>query len=69
MKVFVWKRLDHVSDKYHSEGGVVVFAKSLKRAIAIAAEHGAIANDKPDESRSTTGEEAVYIMKDAGCCG
>jgi hypothetical protein len=68
MMVFVWKALDHVSDRYHENGGLVVFASSLERAIAIASEKGAIANDKPDEVRKTQGQEAVYIMENAGCC-
>ena len=71
MKVFVWKRVDTCSDNYHSEGGVVVFAhdEEQARTIANAADGCAIKPDeKPDDVRDTVGDEAVYIMPDAGCC-
>jgi hypothetical protein len=72
MKVFVWKRIDEATDNYHTEGGVVVFAESLERAMELA---NAIAgcsikeSEKPDEIRNVDGDsEAVYIMRDTGCC-
>ena len=72
MKVFVWKRVGKCSNRYHREGGVVVFAQDEERArtIANAVDGCAIKpNEKPDDVRDTVGEEAVYIMPDAGCCG
>lgn len=70
MNVYVWKRIDQAADRYHEEGGVVVFAETLARAVELAAEQGALirANEIPDEVRETFGKEAVYIMPDAGCC-
>lgn len=71
MKVFVWERVDSCSDSYHREGGVVVFARDEERARAIAnAVDGCEIrpDEQPDDIRDTVGEEAVYIMPDAGCC-
>lgn len=36
MKVFVWDRVQKCTTSYHEEGGVVVFATSLERALEIA---------------------------------
>ena len=70
MKVFVWERIDHASDSYHEEGGVVVFAETLERAVELAATKGSEIQETeaPDTIRESEGEEAVYIMPDAGCC-
>lgn len=71
MKVFVWRRVDKCSDNYHSEGGVVVFAQDEERARTIANAVSGCAikpEEQPDDVRDTAGEEAVYIMPDAGCC-
>jgi len=71
MKVFVWTRVEKCSDNYHSEGGVVVFANDEERARAIAnAVDGCkiTPDEKPDDVRETDGDEAIYIMPDAGCC-
>lgn len=72
MKVFVWQMVDKCGDHYHEGGGVVVFAETEDRARALAnAREGC--NIKPEEYPDdvrdvTSGEEAVYIMPDAGCC-
>ena len=75
MKVFVWERVSKCSGNYHEEGGVVVFAETLERAIQLAnAQRGCSikADEFPDDIRTIVkadpGEEAVYIMPDAGCC-
>lgn len=72
MNVFVWGRIGHCSDNYHSEEGVVVFAETIDRAIELATEKGCKFSDEelsPDYSRVVDGGcEAVYIMPDAGCC-
>lgn len=80
MKVFVWKYLDHLTSSYHSGGGLVVFADSLERAREIAVKAGewkgypekkpcVQVEAEPDDVREVAGgEEAVYIMPDAGCC-
>lgn len=72
MKVFVWERVDHCTDNYHSEGGVVVFAETEERAreLANSKEGCSISeNEVPDDVREVQGgSESVYIMPDAGCC-
>jgi len=72
MKVFVWKRIDQVSDSYHSRGGLVVFAETEQQARELAlAESGCKLkpDEAPDEVRDTAGGgELVFIMPDAGCC-
>ena len=72
MTVFVWKRVDECSERYHCEGGIVVFAENEERARTIASERpGCVIQkeEKPDDVRKvTSGKEAVYIMPDAGCC-
>jgi len=70
MKVFVWNRIENASNHWHPEGGVVVFAETMDRAVQLAKEAGADIrmDESPDEIRETTGNEKVYIMPDAGCC-
>ena len=71
MKVFVWERVEHCTDNYHSEGGVVVFAETESRARELAYLKGCKieSNELPDDVREVQGgSEAVYIMPDAGCC-
>lgn len=75
MKVFVWARIDHATDNYHREGGVVVFAATEAEARELAAQQGAHIRDteKPDDVRTLTTlgrpkKPKVYIMPDTGCC-
>ena len=72
MKVFVWQCVSQCSCNYHSGGGVVVFAKDEARARELANEDGHCdirKKEMPDDVRDVVdGEEAVYIMPDAGCC-
>ena len=72
MKVFVWKRVEQCSDNYHPEGGVVVFAATEERARELAnSQDGCdiLPEEMPHDVRVVKGgDEAVYIMPDAGCC-
>lgn len=71
MKVFVWQSLSCVSDNYHSDGGLVVFAETEDRAYQLATEQGVrfYENESPDDVRVVEGGiEAVYVMPNAGCC-
>lgn len=69
MKVFVWPRIKKCTDRYHSEGGAVVFAETEERAKEIARENGCyIVDDELKDVREVDGKEAIYIMPDAGCC-
>lgn len=72
MKVFVWHNVETCSNSYHSDGGVVVFAETEERARALANSKPGCAikpEELPDDVRFVdTGDEAVYIMPNAGCC-
>lgn len=71
MKVFVWERVDHVTDNWHTEGGPVVFAETEERARELAnAQSGCELKpeEAPDGVRDVAGgEEKIFIMPDAGC--
>lgn len=72
MQVFIWTDLPQVSDRYHSEGGVVVIAENedLARELANKEEGCNISSEqKPTYSCETTnGKQQVFIFPDAGCC-
>lgn len=72
MKVFVWHSVRKCSDRYHSEGGVVVFAEDEEAARKLANQVEGCEieiDEKPDEIRDVAGGEAIaYVMPDAGCC-
>lgn len=72
MKIFIWENVCECSDRYHSDGGVVVFADNESRAREIAnAEDGCniTLDEVVDYVREvSTGEEKVFIFPDAGCC-
>lgn len=72
MKVFVWERIQKVSNAWHPEGGLVVFADTENRARELANQEEGCKlrpEEKPDEIREVLGgEEKVFTMLDAGCC-
>ncbi len=72
MKVFVWERIEQATNNYHTEGGVVVFADTEERAREMANLRNGCSiapSEKPDDVRDVAGgNEAVWIMPDAGCC-
>ena len=69
-KVFIWNNIDNLTDRYHSEGGLVVIADNLQDAGILAMEKGVRFNDETPtvyELKDTV-EDKVYIFPDAGCC-
>lgn len=72
MKLFLWYYLDHVSSRFHEQGGLVVIADSLDRAKEIAIEKDChIRIDCPPDKVFTlleAAEEEVIVFPDAGCC-
>lgn len=83
MSIYIWERVNMMSDNYHSEGGVVVVAKSLERAREIAREHfnpeeehetltdydTTVFNTEPQKVFRVTSKEEYYCdFPDAGCC-
>jgi hypothetical protein len=71
MKVFVWQSVGQCTNRWKSDGGVVVFAESDQRARQLANDQPGCTIDPkelPDDVRDVIGgEERVYIMPDAGC--
>jgi hypothetical protein len=72
MKVFIWEYVEHCSDNYHSDGGVVVFADDETEARNLANSQKGC-SIKTDEMPNYVcecigGEKKVFIMPDAGCC-
>jgi hypothetical protein len=71
MKVFVWNDVAELTNNWHSDGGLVVFAGTEERARELATAEGVKFQEKdlPDDVRVVVGgAEAVYIMPNAGCC-
>ena len=64
-KVFIWEHLENVTRSYHSQGGLVVLAESLERAIELAQENGVVFSGgelTPDVILSSDSEgEYVHI--------
>lgn len=70
MKVFIWQRINRATGNYHPEGGVVVIARDLDKAVRLAAGKGAIIDKMPDRTLDVhdNASEEVFIFQDAGCC-
>jgi len=73
MKVFIWEGVNEVSDRYHSDGGLVVFANSEHDARLIANKTEGV-NLQEDEMPTKVVnviddvEECVFTFPNAGCC-
>jgi hypothetical protein len=76
MKVFIWERIEKLTDNYHSDGGLVVVAANLQRAVELAEAEG-VEFSKGDYDELTpsnvyntddSAKEKVFIFPDAGCC-
>ena len=80
MKIFIWKRIKEATDHYHTEGGVVVIAKSENSARHLAnnwiSEESYNGNckiydgEQPDLILDCVGDidPTVFVFPDAGCC-
>lgn len=71
MFVFVWKSIDQATDRYHSSGGVVAFARTEREARLLAEAQGAHIADSEKPDLVVGCEECscqAFIMPDAGCC-
>jgi hypothetical protein len=73
MKVFVWERLEHATNNYHSEGGVIVVAETVERAKELAQEQGVTFGNQYDTEVIEyelvgSHEEKVIVFPDSGCC-
>lgn len=72
MKVFIWERVSGVTERYHDDAGIVIFANTLKRAkeLLYIDRDKKVDIDLPNYEFEVNGteEEKVIIFPDAGCC-
>lgn len=80
MKVFIWKRHENMTHRYHDEGGAVAIAETLDEARVMLCKDGSVYRSSaelafmtcdPDivvDASSYTGEKYAEIFPDAGCC-
>lgn len=68
MTLFLWENVDDLTDRYHSDGGLVIVAKSLDRARELMP---VVRGIEPDKSFKLVGraiQEEVTVFPNAGCC-
>lgn len=77
MNIYIWKRLDNVTESYHHEGGLAIVARNLDHAKEVLKERiGGYPEDlpnldvPPDAVYTLANEEEtrVFIFPDRGCC-
>lgn len=71
MKIFIWERLENVSDNWHREGGLVIVAETLDEAKALVANNEYIKIDKAPDYVYEISKEATkrfIVFPDSGCC-
>ena len=71
MNIFIWEQIEKVSNNYHREGGLVIFAESEQRARELAnSTDGVELGDEPPDHVISCDEtpENVIVFPDAGCC-
>ena len=68
-KIWIFTDLNHVSSRWHENGGLVVVAQDLASAKIMVEQSEADVSDwKKAHRGETTLKEALYIFPDAGCC-
>lgn len=71
MKLFIFNNVEKLTNNWHSEGGLVIIAESMERAIELATKEGVKFTKEEIEScevRDCSGEEDIFLFPDAGCC-
>lgn len=71
MQLFLWERLERVSDRWHCEGGLVIVAENYEMAKAMLASNPDITIDKEPDRIFEIGRNAepeYFVFPDAGCC-
>jgi len=74
MKAFIFKRIDEVSSRWHSEGGLVVIAENVEQAKKEIAKDICITVTESEwaevETYNLVGnpEPKVFTFPDSGCC-
>jgi hypothetical protein len=74
MKLFIWKRVNELTDRYHDNGGCAIVAESLESARELFRKaepelNCGLLHKEPDfESEVSAAEPRLFIFPDAGCC-
>lgn len=69
MKIFIWQEVEHLTDNWHHEGGLVIIAESFERACSLAPNQCIPTESGPDfVADIVSDEEKVFIFPNAGCC-
>lgn len=68
MQLFIWEDLENLTDRYHPEGGCVVIADNIERALELLPKDCDAKRKNPSVFNVQTTEEKVFIFPDAGCC-
>jgi len=74
MKIFILEEVDQVSNRWHSDGGLVIIAKDLEQAKELASLEPECVPTKKEWSKALVynlveeTEPRAFVFPDAGCC-
>jgi len=74
MKVFIFERIDKLTDNWHPEGGLVIIANDIEHAKEVISANSQIAVTEEEWAKVESFELAneaelkFWTMPDAGCC-
>ena len=76
MKIFIWRNVKKLTDNYHDDGGVIVVAETVERAMDLVpytgdGERTTRVLGPPDSIYTLpvgVSEEKVTVFPDNGCC-
>lgn len=70
MKIFIWMRVEELTEEYHPQGGACVIAPDEETAIkTLEGNPGCKNPGKPDYSYEVEAkEQKCFIFADSGCC-
>lgn len=72
-KIYIWRRIERATDNYHREGGVVIVAESLEKALELSKSVNSLkiaSHETPDMEMELLGDppDSVVVFPDKGCC-
>lgn len=83
MKIFIFKDVEELTDRYHESGGLVIIARDLERALDLAKNHSEcyweegrkcikLSNKEIENVISLNlveeAEEGLFLFPNSGCC-
>lgn len=73
MKIFIWNRVNELTDNFHPEGGLVIVADDIERARTLVRTQALGSLEEglkdPDYIMPVKHNEELYLVfPDAGCC-